>query len=900
MSHYDFSRMGWQQFEHMVQALTRVELGNGVKTFGSGSDGKREATFTGAVSFPKGVAGGTWRGYGVVQAKYLERTKGSVTLDWRWALEAARDELKDWVGKRKLGKKTPQYFLFATNVVMTPGEDSGGKDQFEELMESYRAALELKGWFLWDDTELRVMLDERTEIRRRYLEQIVVGDVLVALEHLAGAVAVTASQLAVHAAAELTNKQWVRTGDAGYRDNSKLRLADVGIDLPCLLLATNRQPARRTAAAVWTLRAGDARTKRDGVVLVGGPGQGKSTLAQLIAHAYRIAFISGTDRTRFGANSDIAFQDLRTRLEEARIPLPSKRRWPVFLNLSGVGAALGQADGQFSLLRHIASTLVIEGREVDAGQLFEWMKSWPVCLVLDGLDEVPDARIRSRLIEAVSSFVTEAHAHEVDLFVVGTTRLQGYRGEFGDALQATTARLDELTETEALEYSDALVKVRHTNDPELAAQVTERLIEAVYEQMTQRLMTTPLQVTIMTALAERKVDLPTSRFELFDQYYQVMYDREVTKNDGFVALRKQRKHIDHLHEIAAFKLHKVAEQPASSDSTLPVRDVTKILLKRLTKAGHDEWKAKEISEEILRLSNERLVMLVHRPRSGYEFEVRSLQEYMAARAITDGPDELVLDRLERLIPSTHWRNTWLLAAGRILRDREHLVEELFRRVSEYDERDDERRLTLLGTSLATDLVLDDIASGFPAFARQLQRAALNALREYHRDLPHPTQKVIEVALAEPGALQEDALEQLDTISQESLANLATLYLHQNKSGMSPLAKRARTTLAAGRNYTRPPGGSSDLSPLVSLIRGDSKSGPAALALADQMDQARYIGLETVLSEELHEALSVEDARRSLVRAIKSRARTWNGEAEAGVQLLRVFNSRLAYTPLIET
>lgn len=33
---------------------------------------------------------------------------------------------------------------------------------------------------------------------------------------------------------------------------------------------------------------------------------------------------------------------------------------------------------------------------------------------------------------------------------------------------------------------------------------------------------------------------------------------------------------------------------------------------------------------------------------------------------------------------------------------------------------------------------------------------------------------------------------------------------------------------------------------------------------------------------------------ALVRAIKSRARTWNGEAEAGIQLLRSYNSRLAY------
>ena len=30
MGHYDLNRMGWQQFEHMLQALAKAELGNGV------------------------------------------------------------------------------------------------------------------------------------------------------------------------------------------------------------------------------------------------------------------------------------------------------------------------------------------------------------------------------------------------------------------------------------------------------------------------------------------------------------------------------------------------------------------------------------------------------------------------------------------------------------------------------------------------------------------------------------------------------------------------------------------------------------------------------------------------------------------------------------------------------
>lgn len=56
MGHYDLNRMGWQQFEHMLQALAKAELGNGVRPFGSGKDGQRDATFEGRVTFPVGSA----------------------------------------------------------------------------------------------------------------------------------------------------------------------------------------------------------------------------------------------------------------------------------------------------------------------------------------------------------------------------------------------------------------------------------------------------------------------------------------------------------------------------------------------------------------------------------------------------------------------------------------------------------------------------------------------------------------------------------------------------------------------------------------------------------------------------------------------------------------------------
>lgn len=871
MSHYDFSRMGWAQFEHMIQALAKAELGNGVRAFGSGPDGQREATFTGQVRFPIGAQGGAWNGFGVIQAKYLERTKGTVTADWRWFLEEVRSELRGWVAKKQNGKKVPQYFLAATNVVLTPGEDRGGIDRFDELLTSFQDELGLKGWYAWDDTELRTLLDNHTQIRQRYLELIVVGDFLAAIEAIAPAVYPTANRLAVHAASELTNKQWVRTGDAGYDDNSKLRLADVGIDLPCVGPKTRTAPdGKRMYGAAWAIDLADKAGRLDGVVFVGGPGQGKSTLAQLIAHAYRIAFIIGTDQSRFGTIAETAIDALRQRLRTAKIPLPRRKRWPLFINLSSAGAAAAHAGETFSLLAYLSSTITVEGHQVTPEELFTWMKSWPTCLVLDGLDEVPDSKVRSQLLASIAALVSEARANEVDLFIVATTRPQGYQGEFTETFDAKSTRLAEFSESEALDFSDALVAVKNANDPDLAKLVTERLIEAVHERVTQRLMTTPLQVTIMTALAERAVELPTNRFDLFDQYYQVIYNREMAKTDAFSELKTLRPHIDHLHERAALKLHSRVEHPSRSDATLSGQEVSTILARRLASAGFDTYRATEISANLVKLSTERLVMLVARPKKRYEFEVRSLQEYMAARALTDAPDDEILRLLSLLIPSAHWRNTWLLAAGRVLRLRGHLAPALFELVANYDERSAEASRLLLGASLAADLLVDDVAIEFPAIRRQLSWAALKTAARIDADIPDDLVKVLQVVLSEGGEVTKDALAQLDGVSHESLSNLASLYLHRNKSGMTPLAKQARVTMGKGRNYIKRYAAGAAPSTIVRALREDSDATPDTERFAKTIERAASKGdtwIDLLISPEVQEALAAKDVRAALRRAV---------------------------------
>jgi hypothetical protein len=63
---YDLSRFSPQSFERFVQALSECVFGPGLRIYGIGRDGAREATFDGTCAIGKG----DWTGYVVIQAKY--------------------------------------------------------------------------------------------------------------------------------------------------------------------------------------------------------------------------------------------------------------------------------------------------------------------------------------------------------------------------------------------------------------------------------------------------------------------------------------------------------------------------------------------------------------------------------------------------------------------------------------------------------------------------------------------------------------------------------------------------------------------------------------------------------------------------------------------------------------
>ena len=229
MPDYDLSRLSSRSFEQLLQALAAKVLGPGVGIFGDGPDGGREATFHGKVPYP--FVGDSWDGYGVLQAKFRQRS-GNVTQDGDWAVTQLKSEIKKHFEAGNNLRK-PDYFIYATNVVLTPASGQGSKDRVEQVLKDFKDRLPLKGYDIWDYDKIRVFLDDNQEVRRTYTAWITPGDVLSEiLERLAPNKSDLQTTLHNFLQKELLSDEFVNLEQAGHDVDERISLAQVFVDLP--------------------------------------------------------------------------------------------------------------------------------------------------------------------------------------------------------------------------------------------------------------------------------------------------------------------------------------------------------------------------------------------------------------------------------------------------------------------------------------------------------------------------------------------------------------------------------------------------------------------------------------------------------------------------------------------
>jgi hypothetical protein len=483
-------------------------------------------------------------------------------------------------------------------------------------------------------------------------------------------------------------------------------------------------------------------------------------------------------------------------LEAIGLVLPVSKRWPVRVELAEYAEAI--SGGQdLSLLRWIAERVTARGpHDVTAGQLASWLGAWPWLVILDGLDEVASLDTRDHLMAQIDEFLIDAASADADVLIVATTRPQGYGKEFETrGFQALT--LQSLTPQQATSYARRLADVRHHDDEELRERVLERVDKAAIEPLTARLMRTPLQVTIMSLLLERRARPPPDRHGLFEAYFDTIYRREMNKTGHLARLLDEyRSDVEALHAQVGLHLQIKAESSQDGDPSMPTHELRALALEQLLVEGHEQTDANKIVDDLVRAAFHRLVLLVPHGTDDVAFEVRSLQEFMAAQALTTGIDTSVLARLRLTAPAAHWRNTWLLSAGRLFAHRPHLRDDVAGLLRDVDADDPLGLVVPTGPLLALEMLDDDLAARAPRHRRRLtvhalellQQPPVTGLERYARSLLELGEddqlRLLIIAALEQGAVA--------TVDRRATALLLASDLETN---VGALAARARQIVA---------------------------------------------------------------------------------------------------------
>jgi hypothetical protein len=222
--------------------------------------------------------------------------------------------------------------------------------------------------------------------------------------------------------------------------------------------------------------------------------------------------------------------------------------------------------------------------------------------------------------------------------------------------------------------------------------------------------------------------VPRARYELFDAYYQTIYARETGKPGPLAAMLEERpRDIHAMHNWLGLVLQVNSERAGELDASVPRDDLRANAVGHLREQGYDPAEASQLADRIVQAVTTRLVLIVPKNDADVGFEVRSLQEFFAARAIASGSDTGILERLQATVEPAHWRNTWLLAAGKAFSDRDHLGRQIISILADVDNRDLLRGVVAPGADLALDMLADNLATASPALYRSLYRHALNLL-----------------------------------------------------------------------------------------------------------------------------------------------------------------------------
>ncbi|MDZ7858988.1 SUMF1/EgtB/PvdO family nonheme iron enzyme [Sphaerotilus sp.] len=437
--------------------------------------------------------------------------------------------------------------------------------------------------------------------------------------------------------------------------------------------------AQRQMEKAPPLSAVEVMNRESHLVLLGGPGSGKSTFVNIAALAMADELL-GEDGLGLGlAWLTAPIPRARDEQEDKDKESPKPQRWdhgallPVRVVLRDLAAQLPAPGTPITaqvVWNHIARNLRTNKQDAFEQPLLGELQGAGGLVLFDGLDEVPDADTRRvQIQQAVETFVTAFPRCRV----VVTSRTYAYQEQQWRLNGFADVKLGDFTRAQIHGFVQAWFghMVELARMSEAAAQDgAERLTrETDHNPSIGELAMRPLLLTLMAQIqTERGGSLPENREALYDRAVDMLLNqwenlKVHVRDDGTRVvlpslaewLKSSRKDIRAQLNRLAFEAHR--DQPKlEGTADIPQGQLTLALLN----ASNDPNVMVRQLEDYLR---DRAGLLSSQGVGRYQFPHRSFQEYLAACHLTDADFPDALAELARA-DLNRWREVTLLAAAK--------------------------------------------------------------------------------------------------------------------------------------------------------------------------------------------------------------------------------------------
>ncbi len=427
-----------------------------------------------------------------------------------------------------------------------------------------------------------------------------------------------------------------------------------------LLLNHPRQRARRVIRQREALQ--EALVKHRRLVVLGDPGSGKSTLLRYLL----LQLVQGvpTFAATFPLLSD----------EAACVPLymPLAAYAEVFLT---------STPGTRSLEDFLPIYLRDNYLSDYVDFLQEQLRQGNVVFLFDGLDEIPDAALRMKVVNHIERFT---QSHTANRFLV-TSRIVGYKEAPLSASEYQVYTLADFNEEQVKTFTqhwcpayerwvNGFSESQHLEDA--ATKEAQKLFYATQSKpAVKRLAVNPLLLTILALIQRQGIDLPSHRIELYRLCTETLIDTWVKAKGQSIQFSKNE--LVRILRPLAFWMHEHAAVGA-----IPQEELHEQIVRQLVERTLNEYEAHRQAEQFLQIVRGKTGILVERGKERYGFLHLTFEEYFTARAV-----ELRKDRgtfIKKHLHDPRWREVILLTVGSvgIIQNDEEQVTELVRTIAD--------------------------------------------------------------------------------------------------------------------------------------------------------------------------------------------------------------------------